>query len=234
MTTALGPQTAPPDPTVLLLIRHGETAWNHERRIQGQMDIALNAVGRAQAAAVAARLAGDRLAAIYASDLARAHDTAAAIAAATGLALQSDVRLRERHFGRFEGLLYESLPQQDPDGYARMVGRDLAFDFATGETIPVLYARVEAVLGAIVARHPGQRVAVVTHGGVIDCAYRLASGQALDAPRSCSLLNAGVNTILHDAAGYRCGDWGDVAHLAGSSDEIDPRTRPSAPVGRTT
>ena len=94
------------DATRVIAVRHGETAWNVATRIQGQLDIGLNDTGREQALRVAAALAREGLDAVYASDLARARDTGAAIARAAGLALQTDAGLRERSFGQFEGLTY--------------------------------------------------------------------------------------------------------------------------------
>ncbi len=216
----------------LILVRHGETEWNHLRRIQGQIDVPLNAIGLRQAQAAAARLAPLGIDALYTSDLARASQTAAPIASACGIVGVPDTRLRERHFGRFEGSFYEVLARDDPDRHARLLSRDLGFDLDGGETIPALHARVCAAIASIVGRHAGERVVVVTHGGVLDCAYRLATGLALDAPRPVGLFNASLNTLRHDDDGYRVVDWGDVGHLDSAADEIDPRRRPSSRVGQ--
>ena len=216
----------------IILIRHGETEWNHLRRIQGQIDIPLNEVGRRQAQAVAGCLAGRRVAAVYTSDLKRASQTADAIAAACGLVAQPDRRLRERHYGQFEGGFYEALQRTSPERHHRMLSRDLSFDLDGGETIPVLHARVSEVLLELAGRHREGPVVVVTHGGVLDCGYRLASGLALDAPRTFGLFNASLNTIALDGGAFRLVSWGDVEHLATAADEIDPRSRPAAPVGK--
>lgn len=207
----------------IILVRHGETEWNSLRRIQGQLDIPLNEVGHGQARAVARRLGATPVVAVYTSDLARSSQTAEPIAAACGVAARLDRRLRERHFGQLQGCYYEALQKSDPERHRRMQARDLEFDMDGGETLPDLHRRVTEALHDIVARHPEGTVVVVTHGGVLDCAYRLASGLALDAPRTHGLFNASVNTIEAGADGYRLVDWGDVEHLGAPADEIDTR-----------
>jgi probable phosphoglycerate mutase len=161
--------------------------------------------------------------AVYTSDLRRASQTAEPIAAACGLIAQADRRWRERHFGRLQGGFYESLQRTDPERHRRMLSRDLDFDMDGGESIPTLDGRVREALSDLAARHPEGTIVVVTHGGVLDCCYRLASGLALDAPRTYGLFNASLNTIAFDKGAYRLVSWGDVAHLAAPADEIDTR-----------
>ncbi len=220
----------------IILVRHGETEWNHQRRIQGQIDIPLNAVGLRQADAVARRLADRPVTAIYTSDLQRASQTAAPIAAACRLPAQPDARLRERHFGEFQGGYYEELQRTSPARHQRMLSRDLDFDLDGGETIPVLYERVRQALVEYATRHPEGLVVVVTHGGVLDCGYRLATGLALDAPRTFGLFNASLNTISAQSGAQSCLFslvlWGQVEHLSDAADEIDPRARSAAAVGK--
>ena len=216
----------------IILVRHGETEWNHLRRIQGQLDVPLNGVGLRQAQAIARRLASEPVAAVYTSDLLRASATAAPIAAAHGLAPLPDVRLRERHYGGFQGSYYDRLQHERPEAYRRMLSRDLAFDLDGGETIPMLHRRVSEALLDLAGRHPQATIVIVTHGGVLDSCYRLASGMGLEAPRTFGLFNAGLNRIALDEEGLRLVAWGDVEHLADAADEIDPRARPAAPVGK--
>ena len=218
--------------TNIILVRHGETEWNHLRRIQGQIDIPLNDVGLRQAQAVGRRLAQLPIEAVYTSDLRRASDTAAPIAAARGVAAQPDQRLRERHYGGFQGSYYDELQRADPEQHQRMLSRDLAFDLDGGETIPVLHERVCAALRDFAGRHPDGTIVVVSHGGVLDCGYRLATGLALDAPTTFGLFNASLNEIAAEQGRFRLVSWGDVEHLTASADEIDPRGRRAAPVGK--
>ncbi len=207
----------------LLLVRHGETEWNSQRRIQGQLDVPLNATGRQQAQALAARLTGIAVDAVYASDLARARQTAEPIADALGLPLRIDPRLRERHFGALQGRFYEELQRDAPEVHERMRSRDLDFDLDGGETLPRFHRRVCDVLADLAGRHPQGRIVVVSHGGVLDCVYRMAGTMPLEAPRSWSLFNASLNTLAWADGACRVVAWGDVTHLAAPADEIETR-----------
>jgi probable phosphoglycerate mutase len=150
--------------TVLILWRHGLTDWNAGERVQGQTDTPLNDRGRAQAAAAARQLAALRPAAIVASDLRRAADTAAALAALTDLPVQSDARLRERHFGDWQGLTIAEIAERYPAEYARWRGGDP--DFGCGaETVDDMAKRVGAALREAVDAAAGGTVVVATHGG---------------------------------------------------------------------
>ena len=199
--------------TRVIAVRHGETAWNVETRIQGQLDIGLNDKGRWQAQRVASALAGEGLDAIYASDLARAHDTALAIGAAAGLPVRAHPGLRERAFGVFEGQTWAAIETHWPDHSARWRARDPAYGPEGGETLRTFYDRVVAVAAELAARHPGQTVALVAHGGVMDCLYRAAVRVALEAPRSWQLGNAAVNRLLYTDEGFTLVGWSDTSHL---------------------
>ncbi len=204
--------------TRLIAVRHGETAWNVDTRVQGQLDIGLNEVGRRQSVRLAQALVDEQLEALYASDLGRARDTALAVASLTGLPLQLDPRLRERAFGRFEGMTYAEIEQRFPDASRRWRQRDP--DFAPeggGEALAAFQARAVAAVAAIACRHRGRHVAVITHGGVLDALYRAAARVALDAPRTWHLGNAGINRLLHGEAGFTLVGWGDTGHLQGTS-----------------
>ena len=111
--------------TTILLIRHGETPWNAERRLQGHIDIALNDTGLQQAAALGQALAGEPLAAVLSSDLQRARQTAQAVASLHDLPVQADPLLRERCYGAFEGLLYADIAAQYPHEYAQWQSRQI-------------------------------------------------------------------------------------------------------------
>jgi probable phosphoglycerate mutase len=208
--------------TELILIRHGVTAWNRERRFQGQIDIPLDDEGHWQAGRLAAALASEPLSAVYASDLSRAWHTARPLAETLGLAPTAEPRLRERFYGAFEGRTFDELQRDAAEDFARWRARDP--DFALpggGETLRVLYARVEALLLALARRHPGERIAAVTHGGVLDCAYRVATGLGLSEPRHHELLNASVNRIAFDGERFSLVSWGEVEHLRRADDAIE-------------
>ena len=201
------------EPTRVFLIRHGQTAWNAERRIQGHLDVALNSIGQAQAERLAAVLAGEPLAAIYCSDLQRACQTAAPLAAATGAPLRLDAALRERSFGHFEGLTYADIESRWPTEAALWRQRDLRYRPGDGEALPAFSARCVDAAARLAAAHGGTAIALVTHGGVLDCLYRAAAGVALDAPRSWALDNASLNRLLFNGEGFVLVGWDDRAHL---------------------
>jgi probable phosphoglycerate mutase len=202
--------------TRVLAVRHGETAWNVENRIQGQLDIALNDLGRWQALRLASALAGETVDAIYTSDLRRTVDTAAPTARGCNVAQVADAGLRERRFGAFEGLTFSEIEQRWPEQSARWRRRDPDFGAEGGETLIEFYARSVATTTRLAAAHPGQTVMIVTHGGVLDCLYRAASRIALGAPRSWQIGNASINRLLYTPQGFTLIGWSDDHHLEDS------------------
>lgn len=200
--------------TSVIAIRHGETAWNRASRLQGHLNVALNETGRHQANRMAQALAGERIDAVYASDLARARRTARPLAAGAGLRVRSDKGLRERNFGIFEGLTYTEIKERFPDQAQRWHARDTGFGPEGGETLQAFHERAVDAVAAIAARHRGQTIAVVTHGGVLDALYRAASRIALDAQRNWLLGNASINRLRVRDGEFELIGWGDGLHLA--------------------
>ena len=215
--------------TRILAIRHGETAWNRDARIQGYLDIPLNDAGQRQAERLADALADEALQAVYSSDLMRARETARALAERRGLPLQLDEGLRERSFGIFEGRSFAELEQVYPDQTLRWRRRDPDFGPEGGERLDAFYARCVAVWSRIAAAHAGQTIAIVSHGGVLDSLYRAATRVALQAPRTWSVANTSVNRLLYvndgTDAGFTLVGWGDVQHLDG--DALDSGLAPA-------
>ncbi len=211
MTAAVAQQ--PLLATRILLVRHGQTAWNREQRIQGHVDIALNDHGVAQARALAQALADESIDAIYSSDLSRAHATAQAVAEHNRLPLHTEPALRERHYGAFEGLTYADIETQWPEQAQAWRRRDPGFAPNGGESLLDLVARVQPTLQAIAQRHLGEQIMLVTHGGVIDVIYRLASGMDLSAKRTWELTNTAVNRLLWTPENLSLVGWGDARHL---------------------
>ena len=199
--------------TRLIVVRHGETAWNVDTRIQGQLDIGLNATGERQAQQLGEALADETVAAVYASDLSRAWNTARAVAGSLGIEVIAEPRLRERAFGQFEGRTFADIEANSPDDARRWRTRDPEFAPAGGESLIVFRERVTAVVAELSARHPGEPVVLVAHGGVMDVLYRAATGQALQAPRTWHLGNAAINRLLWTPQGLSLVGWGDIAHL---------------------
>jgi 2,3-bisphosphoglycerate-dependent phosphoglycerate mutase len=203
------------EPTRLVLVRHGVTAWNRELRIQGQLDIPLAPEGVLQAERTAQALVGVGITQIYSSDLQRAHATALAIAAATAAPLALDLGLRERGFGQYESLTSAEIEARWPADAQRWRSREPGFTPAGGETLEAFYQRCVRCATALAAQHRGQTVALVAHGGVLDCLYRAATGQTLYARRTWELSNATINRVLWHGEGFSLVGWNDAAHLEG-------------------
>jgi probable phosphoglycerate mutase len=210
--------------TRLIAVRHGETAWNVDTRIQGQLDIGLNATGLWQARRVGQALAHEDIGVIYASDLSRAWQTAQEIAKPHGLTVLPEPGLRERAFGRFEGMSFAEIEATLPEQARRWRERDPEFEPEGGESLLVFRDRVTRIASKLAARHPGQLVALVAHGGVMDVLYRAATRQELQAPRTWQLGNAAINRMLWTAEGFSLVGWSDTAHLAADDDVLDETT----------
>ncbi|MCC2958099.1 histidine phosphatase family protein [Massilia sp. IC2-477] len=204
-------------PTTILLIRHGETAWNAEKRLQGHLDIPLNAEGERQAALLGAALAAEPVDHIVSSDLMRARQTAEAIAHTRGARVATDPALRERCYGGFEGLLYSEIAARFPLEFAAWQARDvdgvLPPGTNQGESFRQFYERAVGAILAHAQAHPGKTIALVAHGGVLECAYRAALGLSLETPRDFKVLNASVNRFVVEEGGLKLVSWGEVGHL---------------------
>ena len=199
--------------TQLILIRHGETLWNTERRMQGQQDSPLTTRGQWQAQQLGVRMRELPFAALYSSDLPRAALTAEQIAQVTGHAIVTDQRLRERHFGVFEGLTQQEMESREPEAYVRFMSRDPQYAVPGGESPAGFFSRCRAALEDLAARHAGETIAIVTHGLVLDSAYRAATGLALEAQRPVPLVNASLNWFTFDGTRWSAERWGDADHL---------------------
>ncbi|AJZ74825.1 histidine phosphatase family protein [Pandoraea apista] len=231
--------------TTLTLIRHGETDWNRVKRIQGHTDIALSTEGERQAVLLGERIAREVAAhgrvfdQVLTSDLQRAVQTAAPVAHACGLPLVRTASLRERHYGIFETLVPDEIRVAFAQDYSRWQSRDPDFVIPGGESMRGFYTRITDFVAQLLRDHAGQHLALVAHGGVLDCCYRLATGLALSEPRAYPLLNASVNRLAYDGARWHVLSWGDVTHLddavrdesndklggvsASATDRVDPR-----------
>ena len=209
------------EPTRIIAIRHGETAWNVDTRIQGHLDVPLNANGRWQAERLANALRDETITAIYASDLTRAWETAQYIGQIHGLQLNKEVGLRERDFGDFEGKTFAEIEVLLPDQSLRWRKRDPEFYPAGGESLVALRARVIEAAERLAAQHPGEQIALVGHGGVMDVLYRAATRLDIQAPRTWTLGNAAINRLLWTPEGFTLVGWADTQHLdEGVLDEL--------------
>lgn len=160
--------------TTVYLARHGESDWNVARRWQGHIDRPLTATGRKQALALADRLDGEEIEAVYSSDLLRARETAAVVAHRLGLDVRELPDLREIDVGSFGGLTWVEANERFPGALDRLRAGDLAWE--DGETYEEMAARVLAAVQRIAESHPGGRVLVVSHGGPIRAVHAAALG----------------------------------------------------------
>jgi len=199
--------------TRLLLIRHGETEWNQSGRYQGQTDVPLSEVGLAQAQALARRLAGETLHAVYTSDLSRARQTAEAIAAPHGLAVRPDPRLRELDFGQWEGLTYAQVLERDPEARAFWDSGDPSAKPPGGESREQMLERVRLVLADLARHEDGQTLAVVGHGGSLKLLLCLALGMAPTRYWQLRLDNASLSELSLYEKGAILSSLNDFQHL---------------------
>ncbi|MGS0741306.1 histidine phosphatase family protein [Glaciimonas sp. GG7] len=212
--------------TEIFLIRHGETDWNKEKRLQGHLDIALNVEGERQAQALSASLAQTPLDAVFSSDLQRARQTAAPLALANSLTLQIDLGLRERCYGVMEGLRRNEIAERFPLAFAALNTREPDVRYPPGiniaETLNEFSVRAIDAVQRILANTRHRRIAIVSHGGVLDCIYRHANKMTVTQTRTFDILNASINRLTWDGVQLRLIAWGDVAHLQGAAlDEVD-------------
>ena len=163
--------------TELLLVRHGETDWNRDRRFQGHADPPLNETGREQARTLASELAGESLDAVYTSDLARANETAEIIAGRLGVPVVVDAELREIDVGEWQGLTWPEIEERFPDGVRNWQERGHGWE--RGETYDALGERVVRALGRIGAEHPAGRILIVGHGGTVRSVRALIEGRSV-------------------------------------------------------
>lgn len=215
------------DLTRITAVRHGETDWNASARVQGHTDIALNATGLQQAARLARALAaqGDALHAIHSSDLARALQTAQAVATATGAPLHTHSGLRERCFGSLEGYSFAQASEHLPDHAQAWRTRvpDWQPPGAGGESLQQLQTRILHTVQALAAQHLGQHILLVVHGGVLDVLYRAATGLGLQDARTWQLPNAAINRLLWTPdSGLTLVGWADTHHLTDESLDENP------------
>ena len=205
--------TTNPILTRICFVRHGETDWNAEKRIQGQTDIPLNETGRAQALAMAFNAAHASFKAIYSSDLARAAETARALAQREDLEVKWLPQLRERHYGIFQGITAAEGAGRYPEAYQHYLARHPDYDFETGESMTQHVSRVHEAVDWMVRHHAGQTIAAVTHAGVLDILYRKATGRPLHTPRDFVIPNCALNWFRFDGQGWHLESWGDRHHL---------------------
>jgi probable phosphoglycerate mutase len=201
--------------TRFVVVRHGETQWNLEARIQGHGDSALTAKGLAQAGAIAGRLAGEPFDVLLSSDLGRALQTAQCIGRMTNREVVADARFRERNFGCCEGITYAELHERFPDAFGRhLQDSDPDLRIPQAETRREFYARIAGAFEDLAGEQPGRRVLVVCHGGVLAALFRHVHGIPAGEPKGIDIPNAAYNSVVRAPSGWLIEAWADTAHLA--------------------
>lgn len=199
--------------TELVFIRHGQTDYNVQLRFQGHVDAPLNGHGHHQARLLAQRLAGEPARAMVSSDLTRARQTAAPLAAAWALEPVLMPALREQCFGVLEGLDRPEIERRHPELWARWCEYRADYALPGGESLREFHRRVLDAVRQLADQAAGARLVVVTHGGVLDVLWRQAQGLPLDGPRLCDIPNTGINRLRWIDGTLQIDGWADAAHL---------------------
>jgi broad specificity phosphatase PhoE len=204
--------------TNVLLIRHGQSKGNAERRFGGHTATPLSARGHRQAELTARTLKSESLTAIYSSDLARAIETARPLSRLTGLPIHDTNAFRERSVGVMEGLTFEAAAQQHPEQYAALLRRDFEHVLTGGESYRQLLDRARQKLDDIIEQNRGGKIAVFSHTGTI-CILALHLMGALDAPDLkpvwISSGNCGITRFeLREDSFVRVLNVNDTSHLS--------------------
>jgi probable phosphoglycerate mutase len=211
------PHASEATPTRLLLVRHGQSTWNHERRIQGQLDPPLSDEGRRQAAQLGRRLAGRKFAGFYSSDLKRAAETAQLVGESIGIDPTPMAELREIYLGQWEGLRTEDLAIRFPEAWASWT-EEPDWDLVPGgEGSAAFEARVSGMLDTLFKRHTQGDVLVVTHGGVIQIAIHHVVGRPGRGIFPFRIQNTSVSVLERRIGRVVVSGVNDIGHLEAGS-----------------
>lgn len=204
-------------PTDILIIRHGQTAWNTQKRLQGHSDIPLNENGRLQAVTLAKILRDEPLDAIFSSDLQRAYQTAYEIAKIHNLPVHQDRSFRERCYGICEGMKDGDIREAYPESYKAWYAADPDHFFPDGErkteSPRQFHHRAVNAIREAATRYPGKKIAIVTHFGVIETAYRTAQNIPLGTHCRMPVLNTSINRFRWTGGTLELLQWGEASHL---------------------
>ena len=201
--------------TQIILIRHGETEWNLSGRWQGHADSPLSPRGVSQAAALGERMKKEDLNFFYSSDLGRAQHTARLVGGPSGWTPTLMESLRERDLGVLEGLTTDEMLVNKPEEYQSFREDGTDYQVPGGESFRQFYNRCSQALEDIASKHPGKKIGVVTHGGVLGAIFRYVLQIPLEAERNFVLLNCSINRLEKTNGGWNLVSWGDIAHLDG-------------------
>ena len=198
--------------TEIILIRHGETEWNSQKRMQGHSNSDLSEVGRGQIQALGELMKNVSFDHIYSSDSLRTSQTAEAITQYSGHTLQFDQRIREKNLGVFEGLTSTEAKERHPEIYRlfKTAGPNYVID--EGESTQQLLERALEFIEEIRLRHPQERVVMVTHGGVVRVLMKYALGLSIDSPTRFIIKNTGIFGLIWNE-NWLVTQMGGVSHL---------------------
>jgi len=197
----------------ILLVRHGETDWNLAQRFQGHSDVPLNQVGLRQAQALRDHLSAETIGMIYSSDLQRAHETAKIISNGKNK-LQNDARLREVHFGEWEGLTYYEIQKKYPGQLAAWEQDVYKVAPPNGETLEALASHTQSFMNDLLLNHKDETILIVTHGGVIRVLICLALNLPARMYWQFQVAQASLSEIAFYPAGAILNFMNDTCHLS--------------------
>lgn len=200
--------------TKIYALRHGQTEWNLQRRIQGHLDSELTDLGKKQAQALGKAFSVIKIDALYSSDLGRAVKTATPVQEATGLPLVTKKCLREGNLGVWSGKTGDEISASINEEFTLFKKRDPDFRIPEGETLRERHQRTVDCFEELAEAHTGQIIAVMTHGGILDSLFRHVVEMPLESNRQFSISNASINIVSKNASGWRLESWGNVSHLA--------------------
>ena len=198
--------------TEIILIRHGETVWNSQKRMQGHSNSDLSSVGQAQIQALGQWMKNVPFDLIYSSDSLRAKQTAEAITQFSGHELQFDQRLREKNLGVFEGLTSEEARERHPEVFRLFKTAGSKYVIDEGESTQQLQDRALEIINEIRIKHPEERVLLVTHGGLIRVVMKHSLGLSLETPTRFLIRNTGVFRLVWEDK-WLVSQMGGVYHL---------------------
>ena len=199
----------------VVVIRHGETLWNVDRKLQGQGNSDLTKLGVKQAELAAGAIQAEKFDFCYSSDLPRCIHTAEIITRNLGLDIITDERLRERNFGVLQGMTKEEIENVYPEIFQRFKMGNINFEVPKGESFNGFFNRVKDFFeDQKIMDKQNKNILVITHGGVLDCLMRMIMNISLDAHRNYSIYNTSINrfSILNDV--WKIDTWGDINHLS--------------------
>jgi probable phosphoglycerate mutase len=205
--------------TEIILIRHGETEWNSQRRMQGHSNSDLSAVGRGQIQALGELMQDVNFDHIYCSDSLRARQTAEAITQYSGHTLQFDQRIREKNLGVFEGLTSAEARERHPEVYRLFKSAGSNYVIDEGESTQQLLERALEFIEEIRLRHLEERIVMVTHGGVVRVLMKHTLGLSVDAPTRFQIKNTGIFRLVWNE-NWLVTQMGGVSHLENLNESV--------------